>query len=397
MQFPKRTAALASAAAVVIAGLLYTVRPASPPKPPPPPALSKIGQDKLAKIDVSVGFYLARLNSAQEDGARVAEVAEQWVRRGKLTADGADFDSALKLLDKADKLIGSDPRLSAARGRVLSARHRFVEAHAVATEAQKKFPDDERLREIAADTALYSGDMKSGEAGFRALTEAEPKISIPWIGLAYWAEITNDLEQAMDLLDKALNAPYPRPLGYERQAYVHAVMGEVRAKQGDMKEARRQYLWAISKQPDYAAARTGLADVEQYEGNDAEAEKLLRGLIDSESPNADYQVKLADLRERLGDKAEAAALRKTAETFYAWSVSTGYDGYLRPLANLKLAEGDYRRAAELAMRDLEIRPTTESRAIYQNVLKQAQLAGKPVNESSLHRIVASVAKPASNP
>ena len=385
MQFLSRRAAILAGALFVfaVAAAYFVYRPGSAIAPPP---LNAAGHARLSKIDLEIGFFVARLSNDQGDAGRVVELAEHWIKRGKLTADGADFDSAMRLLDKAESLVGADVRIPAARAHVLSVRHRFVEARAVAERALVKYPEDERLQELVADSALYAGDMRAGENGFRKLTETEERISIPWIGLAYWAEITGDLEQAIDLLEKSLDAAYPRPLGYERQAYVHSVMGEVRAKQGNLKEARRQYLWALSKQPDYAAARTGLVDVEQYEGKDAEAEKLLRGLIESESPNADYQLKLADLRERLGDKDEAQRLRKDAETFYAWSVSTGYDGYLRPLATLKLAQGDYKRAAALAARDLEIRPTTESRAIYQNVLARARTAGKPVSESTLHRL-----------
>lgn len=382
-----RTMLMIAAAIVATSAAAFVTMHSQAGAVPKAPPLSAAGTKKLAMVDRDLGFYLARLNSAPTDGGRVAEVVEQWIHRGKLTGDGADFDSALVLVDKAEALVRNDPRLPAARAHVLWARHRFVEARSVATEALKRFPDDERLTAIAADSALYAGDMDAGATIYRHLSELSPRTSVPWIGLAYWAEVSGDLEQAVDLLGKAIDAGYPKPLGYERQAYVHAVLGEVRAKQGDLKEARRQFLWALSKAPDYASARTGLSDVEQWEGNDAAAEALLRKLIETESPNADYQVKLADLLDRHGRQAEAAALRKTAETYYEWSVATGFDGYLRPLATIKLAEGDYVRAAELAARDLEIRPTTESRAIYQNVLAQAAAAGRPLDATALRRIL----------
>jgi|GEM_PF-1358224 len=357
-------------------------------KPLPAPALSKTASAKLKVIDDELGFFLARLASAEADGARIARVADQWVKRGKFTGDGADFDSALLLLEKGDKLQSRfDPRIGGGHAHALWARHRFLECRAEAEKDLKISPEDSDLQGLAADCAEYSGDTAAGEAGFRKMLEDNSRQSIPYIGLAYHFEIAGDLEQALDLLNKALNATYPQPLGYERQAYVHSVLGDVYAKQGDIKNAKLQYRWALSKKPDYAQALNGLVDVAQWEGNDDEAEKGLRDLIDSESPTADYELKLADLLDRHGKKEEAATVRKKAETFYEWSVSTGYDGYLRPLAGMKLAEGDFKRAAELALRDIEIRPTTESKAIYQNVLNQAKNAGKPIDESTLKKIV----------
>ena len=109
-----------------------------------------------------------------------------------------------------------------------------------------------------------------------------------------------------------------------------------------------------------AKAHAGLADVARYEGKDDEAEPLLRDLVASEWPNADYQVKLAALREARGDAAEAKQLRRAAERYFEWSVDSGFDGYLRPLALLKLAKGDYKAAANYAERDLALRPNGNS-------------------------------------
>jgi hypothetical protein len=58
------------------------------------------------------------------------------------------------------------------------------------------------------------------------------------------------------------------------------------------------------------------------------------------------------------------------------STANGYEGYLRDLATLDLAAGRYERAAELAARDLALRPTIESRALYTRVLQAAAEAGQ---------------------
>lgn len=361
-------------------------------KPPAPP-ISKAGLEKLAKADTDVVVTERKKNGAPSPVERGIQLADAWLARGKITADGADFDRAMDYVNeaakqaaisqKAEEVKAQWPDITAERARVLRARHRFVEARVTAEKGLRDSPDHDLLLGLAGDAAVQSGDLLAGENYLRKLTNAAPRVPSNWIALAYWAEISGDLEQAAELLRQAPNASAPKPLTDERIAYVNTVLADVVSKQGNFAEARRLYDFAMTKAKDYAQARSGLADVEQYAGNDAAAEKLLRGLIESEWPNADYKVKLAGVRERLGDAAEAKSLRREAEIFYEWSVSTGYDGYLRPLATLKLADGDYVAAAKLAARDLELRPNSESRTIYQNVLNQAKAAGKPVSASGL--------------
>lgn len=386
-----------SAAAVVAASCLALIGAAvwlhlRPPTPLQPPPLSATGEQTLRVIDRDLGFDVARLHQAPDNGEQVARVVQQWLRRGKLTADGADFDSALTLVDAAGAVIKGDPRLARARIDALTARHRFVAARRHAEQAVAEFPDDEVLAGMLGDAAANSGDLDACRRGFQKSLALNSRSTIPYVGLSYCAELAGDLDSAVRYLEQAEPAIWPRPLNRERFAYIHAVLGVLKSKQGRLDDAEHEFRHVLAKQPDSAMARMGLADLAQWRGQHGNAEALLRGLIASESPNAEYQLKLADLLAR-GSHAsdEAAALRASARAFLDWSVASGFEGYLRPLAALRLADGDYRGAAALAAQDLQIRPTAESRAVYRGIVERARLDGQTVGDDGLLASTAALA------
>lgn len=365
------------------------------------PYITDAGLRKLAFLDKQIQTEHGRGGARRTDVEFVVALTAAMVDRGKLTGDGRDFDNALGVLDEAEARIAvrtrteqgvtQIPELHAARARVMAARHRFIEAAQIAEKALRKYPQESALAAIAGEAAVQIGDLRGGEAYLRRLVNTEPRVPNNLIGLAYWAEIAGDLEQAADLLSRAPEANFPRPMPRLRLAYVLSVQGDIRSKQGKLAEARAYYEAALREEATFAQARAGLADLDQYEGKPDSAETRLRDLIASEWPNAEYQVKLAALREAAGDAAEAKQLRRSAEKYFEWSVDSGFEGYLRPLALLKLAKGDYEAAAEYAERDLALRPNRESKAIYRNIFDQAAAHGDPLGRNALdqYRAVAS--------
>lgn len=362
------------------------------------PFINTAGVTKVAAADHAIKLVQDRGAERRSDLEYTVALAEAMIARGKITADGRDFANAADVIDSAESLIATRtrteegatelPELFAVRAKMFAAQHRFIEARAVAEKALRKYPSESNLSAIAGESAVQAGDLNSGEIYLRKLVNDEPRIPNNYIGLAYWAEISGDLEQASELLKRAPEARFPKPLPRTRLAYVYAVQGDVQSKLGKLPIAKQYYEEALKLEPNSAQARVGLSDIAQYEGRDQDAEDLLRALIETEWPNADYQVKLADLRERRGDVKEAKQLRRAAEKFYEWSYNTGFYGYVRPLAILKMAKGDFDAAAKYAAVDLEIRPNSESKAIYKNVYDAALAAGEPLGENALEKLKA---------
>lgn len=331
----------------------------------------------LTSHDQNILFLESRAAAFSEDSERYRLLASGLVQRAEATGNAADYDRAIEEIDKADKLDPESLRLTQARAIILLSRHHFQEAKVIAEKGLQRDPDNADLLGLAGDGALESGDLDAAEKHYRHFVETSPKLTGAWSRMAHLEEVRGNLAEAARLMEKSIDASYPKPLGNAGIAWTRSILGEIEAKRGNIDEARRQYNWALNKVPDYPLALEFLADLEQWQGRPDEAEKIYRSLL-SKKADPKWQMSLAALLEKQGAKDEAAGLRAEARKFYEQSVATGNEGYLRPLATLEFDEHNYQRAAELAARDMALRPTTESRAIYANILKAANDAGQPL-------------------
>lgn len=363
----KRLIIMSVAVAALFGGAIYfaAMRRASATKAP------------LTLYDQKIKFLESRAGAYPEDSEAHRMLASGFVIRAEATGDAADYDRAIKEIDIADGLDPDSVRLIQARAIILFSRHRFQETKTIAERGLQRDPNNADLLGLAGDGALESGDLATAEKHYQHLVETSPKLTGAWARLSHLEEVRGNLEEASRLMEKSIDASYPKPLGPAGIAWTRSILGEIEAKRGNLDEARRQYNWALNKVPDYPLALEFLADLEQWQGHPDEAEKIYRKLL-SKKADPKWQASLATLIEKRGAKDEAAQLRAEARKFYEQTVAGGNEGYLRPLATLELAENHFQRAAELAARDMALRPTTESRAIYANIIKAANDAGQPL-------------------
>ncbi len=328
--------------------------------------------------DRKVQFAEASIAKHGEDAEAHRLLAGALITRAETTGDAADYDRAWTELDRAESLEQTvTARVLTLRASLLLSRHRFAQARAVAEEGLKKWPDNGELLGIAGDGARETGDLDGAEVHHRKLAELQPEKTGAWSRLAQLATARGDLDEAAKLMEKAIDASYPKPLSTVAFAWSRTMLGEIEAKRGNLAEARRQYLWALHKFPEYPLATEFLADLDLWEGKQDAAEAGYRQLL-KRNLDPKIQLNLARIVERRGMKDEAAQLRGEAQSFYEKVVASGNEGYLRPLATLEMSAGHYERAAELAAKDMALRPTAESHAIYANILKAASDAGHPL-------------------
>lgn len=352
----------------ITAGIIYTISKRR----------SNVDAVSNNAYDQQVRFHEARVKNYPEDSGSHVKLASALMARAQAIGDGSDYDRALEVLAIAEKLDPGSLEPPLARAVALLSRHRFAEARNLAERVLKRAPDNPGLIGIAGDAALQTGDPDGAERHYQRLVEHESKKASTWTRMSQLAEMRGNLEEAAKLMEKAIDAGYPRPLSPANFAWARSMLGEIEAKRGNLDAARFQYKWALDKSPGHPLAMEFLADLEQWRGNNQEAEKLYRELM-ARHATPSIQIKLANLLEKRGATNEAAPLRTEARRFYEKAVASGNEGYLRELATLELSAGNYRRAADLAARDMELRPTAESRAIYANILKAANDAGQSLD------------------
>ncbi len=352
-----------------------------------PAAVSASATDEpvtLKAANEKVIFFEWRVAVQSDDADAHRKLAGALVARAALTGDAADYDRGWKELDRADALSPHDGRILQARAGLLLARHRFGPARVLAEQGLQRAPADPELLNIAGNGAINTGDLDGAEAIFRKFTSVAPDLLSSWAGLSQVEELRGHFEAAAELMQKAVKAGYDKPAAPTRIAWAMTILGEIEAKRDRLDLARTQYELALDESPDHPLALEFMADLDQWEGNLAAAEAGYRKVL-ALRPEPKVRLNLASLLEREGKKEEAARMQEESLRFYEWAVKGGNEGYLRPLATLDLAAGRYQRAADLAARDLALRPTMESRLLYSNILKEATAAGHPVKEANSGR------------
>jgi tetratricopeptide (TPR) repeat protein len=335
-------------------------------------------QQRSSAEDQAVAFHRARAESRGDDADAWRMLAAAYVRRAEATGHPADYDRAAETLDRAEKLEPQDLRTLQGRAAMLASRHRFPQALALAEHGLQKFPEDLELLRIAGDTALEQGEVEIAEGYYRRAHKVSPRLS-EWARLAHIAEIHGKLDEAVEMLNKAIQSGYERAAPAESISWCRAVLGEVELKRGRPAEARKQYEQALEASPEHPLALEHLAELEHREGKLAAAEAIYRKILRGR-PNPEVQLVLAGILETLGKKEEAARLRSETRSFLESAAAAGHEGYLRPLAEMELAAGRYQRAAALAARDMVLRPNAYSRALFKKILHAAAEAGQPVIE-----------------
>ena len=334
--------------------LANTAQAADVKKSAPPP--------KLRENEV-VAFHEARVASRPDDADAWRMLANAYVARAVATGDGGDYDRGWKMLDKADALFAGDPRVLQARAELLLSRHHFREARLAAEQGLAANPENEDMLAVAGDGALETGDLDTATMYYRKLRAVSTRLTT-FARLAHVAEMRGNLDEAAEMLAKALESGYQNASLPQARAWCHAVLGEIELHRGHGDLARKQYELGLKESPNHLLVLEHFGELEQAEGHSDAAEALFRKILaQREDPKAELRV--AALLEQRGAKIEAAKYREAAVRFYRRAVASGNEGYLRPLAVFELAAGNVEKAEQLQARDVALRPTAEARGILQ--------------------------------
>ena len=250
-----------------------------------------LAQLLMQQKDMDGAEKLLQEAAAQKDPDAALLLSE--ILRGK-----GKSEEALKVLQTAGATV-EDERVAVAMAQNQMALKKTDDAMATVDAAIKANPASRQLMMVRAELLRASGKLEEAAAALKPLTESGPDAERARLLQAQLYLQNHDVEKALALLEPALKA---KPT--DRETMMLLLIAYAVGEQGEKADALATT--AISQKVLTAMDVAGVwLQVQQPE----RAQKLLEGLMTTETPDADQVTLLAMLYAASGKKDEALKLR----------------------------------------------------------------------------------------
>lgn len=360
----------------VLVGAAYVAwRPLASP-PPAPASVGSPGGASTSRgeLDRYIAALGARIAAHPNDASAAARLADALLRQARVTNNAGLSMQAEQVLSQALAREPEHYEALRAMGAVLLSQHRFREAMAMATRAQRIDPADAWNDGVIGDGHLELGEYDAAFAAFDRMMRKRPSAAA-YARASYARELQGDLPGALTLMRMAADATSASDP--EAQAWHYAQIGDLLYQRGDLAAARTEYARAAFTFPEHPFAAIGLAKVQaarqDYAGALAGYEALM-----ARAPSPFLAARIGELQARLGRPAEAA--RAYALAADGWRHDTPEPTLLAAF----LASHDLGRppAAAAAASGLSAVPSVVSRAGSPANQPASPPAGAPGNASA---------------
>jgi tetratricopeptide (TPR) repeat protein len=244
----------------------------------------------------------------KDDKKPTSAVPADFLKQAEEKSAAGDLDGAIELLRKAQGAEATAGEASLRLGRALESKYDVdlaIDAYRAAADKVAGAAKGEALGRLAVLQA--SRGMADAPASAQAAATADPSGVWPTIALSRLRAQEGKGDEAVELAQKAGAAGGGAPAS--------TALGFAQETKGDMAAAEAAYRQALTADPKLASATIGLARVLRRTGRAAEAEPMLKQVIESapgaiEAYKESARVKMALNRagDAVGDASIAAAM-----------------------------------------------------------------------------------------
>jgi tetratricopeptide (TPR) repeat protein len=320
----------------------------APVDAPAPPA----GRSErlMARYDKAIRAWNESLDDSAANYIAATNLGTVYVGRARLTGDLADYDRALTAVGRALDVNATYLPARELRATILFALHDFRGARDAAHEILGDAPDQLQALATLGDASLELGDLQVARESYLALDRqaASPPV---WSRLAHLAFIEGDLDRAIGLVQRAIDAMVDEPRS-ELTAFYSFQLGELYRARGAVDGAAAAYAQALADLPGYVPGTAGLARIREEQGRRDEAIALLKKATD-QIPQPEMVAALGDLYALAGDEVGAERAYALVERIGEVARATGAV-YNRQLV-LFAADHDRNLPAALTLARAEIK------------------------------------------
>ncbi|HEY7055557.1 MAG TPA: tetratricopeptide repeat protein [Vicinamibacterales bacterium] len=256
-------------------------------------------------IDRSIADLQKRAGQPVHRRETLEQLGYQFVARARTANDPGDYKLAESAAICLDEQYPGDPAALLLRGHALHQLHRFREAEAIARTlvARREYVLDYAL---LGDALMEQGRLVEAAAAYQKMIDLKPFYQ-SYTRAAHLRWLTGDLDGAVDLVRKAIDAASPR--NPESVAWAYARLALYELQRGNLEGAAQSAAAALRFQPDYAAALLMQGRVFLANGRAEDAVRVLERAAGL-NPLPEYQWTLADALRRRQRDPEAAAVEQ---------------------------------------------------------------------------------------
>lgn len=253
------------------------------------------------EVDRAIGELQDRARQDTRSRDALEQLGYQFVARARTANDPGDYKLADNVAQCLEEQHPGNPNALLLRGHALHQLHRFQEAEAIARRlvGMREFVLDYGL---LGDALMEQGRLTEAAIAYQKMIDLKPFYQ-SYARAAHLRWLTGDLDGAIDLIHKAIDAASPRNRESVAWAYTRLALYELQRRH--LTEAARAIDAALSFQPAYPAALLTRGRVLLALERPADAIEVLDEAARL-NPLPEYQWALADaLRQRGFDcKAE---------------------------------------------------------------------------------------------
>lgn len=256
-----------------------------------------------------ISFHEGRIQGDPRAATDRAALASLYLQRSR---EGGGFDDYRRAEEMARQSLAIRVQQNSRAGRMLAAsllaQHRFVEAHQVAQELVRLWPEEAAHVALLAELQMELGDYESARATLESLVRARDQLSvIP--RLARLAELTGQPEEERRLLQLATErAAFRSDLPREQVAWFYLRLAENGLKTGRLEEAESAIRAGLRAEPGDFRLVSAMARLEA--GRRQWRRAVAYGAMVGEAADLRTLALIGDAYAQLGDQA-------AAERFYA--------------------------------------------------------------------------------
>ena len=284
-------------------------------------------------------------------------VASEYNRYFKETGDINFLKKAEIALAKAVEIASINKegyRRALARNYI--SQHRFKEALQLAQEAQKLGGGLIATQQLLFDVHMELGNYKTAKAYLDSIQN--PADFGYLIRVAKWNDYKGDLDTTIRFMEKAM-AKAESSKNKTLQLWSYSNIADYYGHAGRIEDSYKYYLKTLALENHNAYAKKGIAwIVFSHEKNPKEALRIL-DIVTQNYDAPDYYYLKAEIADFMRDKSEKA---KNLDRYYESVNSLAYgDMYNAYNVGFHLENSkDYSKALDLALKEIENRPTPES-------------------------------------